>query len=101
VREVLTLGVPTTRFALLFMSPILLFAAAKDWKTGKVLDSATAKTYVQSGATTSTTITAPGNSVSEEFAYVIEDTCAQSGFTNVHSAVINAVSGRHAVGVCR
>jgi hypothetical protein len=87
-----------------------------DWKTGKVLNSKTAKTYVPVGATTNTTVTAAGNTaaatsrttiqtmairdtqlliVSDECAYLTEDTRAQSGFTNVHSAVISAVSGRH------
>lgn len=106
------------RYALLLILPALLSSAPKNaaWKTGKILDSATAKTYVQSGATTTTTVTAAGNSadatsrttiqnmairdtqlmiVSDEFAYVVEDTRTQGGFTNVHSAVIHAVSGRH------
>ena len=102
---------------LLAILPALLSAGKEpDWKTGKVLNSATAKTYVPAGATTNTTVTATGNTadatsrttiqtmairdtqlviVSDEFAYVIEDTRTQGGFTNVHSAVINAVSGRH------
>jgi hypothetical protein len=109
-----------SRFALLIALPALLFGAkTQEWKTGKVLDSAT---YVPAGATTNTTVTTTGNTadatsrttirtiiirdrqpliVSDDFAYVIEDTRVQSGFTNVHSAVISAVSGRHAVEVCR
>jgi hypothetical protein len=104
------------RFALLFMAPILLLGAKnQDWKSGKVLDSATAKTYVQNGTTTSTA-TASGNSatastqttiqtmtirdtqlliVSDEFAYLVEDTRTQSGFSTVHGAIIQAVAGRH------
>jgi hypothetical protein len=99
------------------MLPALLLGAKnQDWKTGKVLDSATAKTYVQTGATTNTTARVTGNSadatsrstiqsmtirdtqlliVSDEFAYVVEDTRSQSGFSTVHGAIINAVSGRH------
>jgi hypothetical protein len=108
----ITLEVPAMRFALLFMAPILLFGDAKnqDWKTGKVLDSATAKTYVPAGDQ-STVPAAIFQSmtirdtqlviVSDEFAYVIEDTRTQGGFSTVHGAIIHAVSGRHAVEVCR
>jgi hypothetical protein len=39
--------------------------------------------------------------VSDELAYLVEDTRAQSGFTTVRSAVISAVAARHAVEVCR
>jgi hypothetical protein len=50
------------RFVALVASPALLLAAKnQDWKTGKVLDSATAKTYVQTGATTNTTVNTAGN----------------------------------------
>jgi hypothetical protein len=105
------------RFVLLIALPALLLGAKdQDWKTGKVLDSATAKTYVQTGATTNTTVTPSGNSadatsrttiqnmairdtqlaiVSDDFAYVVEDTRTQSGFSTVHGAIIHAVSGRH------
>jgi hypothetical protein len=50
---------------ILAILPALLFAAKnQDWKTGKVLDSQTAKTYVQMGSTTTATATATGNSAS-------------------------------------
>lgn len=95
----------TRSLVLLLVLPALLPGAKyQDWKTGKVLDSATAKTYVQTGATTNTTVTASGNSadatnrttiqsmairdtqlviVTDDFAYVVEDTRTQSGFSTV------------------
>jgi hypothetical protein len=33
--------------------------------------------------------------VTDAFAYVVEDTRTQSGFSTVHGAIIHAVSGRH------
>ena len=93
------------RFALLFMAPILLFGGKdQDWKTGKVLDSATAKTYVSAGDQ-STVPAAIFQSMTirdtqlviagDEFAYVIEDTRTQGGFSTVHGAIIHAVVSRH------
>jgi hypothetical protein len=105
------------RDLLLLLLPALLFGVRNpDWKSGNVLDSATAKSYVQTGATTNTTDTATGNRAdatsritiqsmtirdtqlliaSDEFAYLVEDTRTQNGFSTVHGAIIHAVSGRH------
>jgi hypothetical protein len=88
-------------FLLLLVSPVLLLTAKNqihDWKTGKVLDSETAKTYLAADANTDRVLAVRDTQlaiVTDEFAYVIEDTREKSGFTNVHSAVIHAVSGRH------
>jgi hypothetical protein len=102
---------------LLLVLPTLLSGAKNhDWKTGRVLDSATAKTYVASGATTNSTATTQGNTtdgtshttiqtmairdtqllvVSDEFAYIINDTRTQGGFSSVSGAIGHAISGRH------
>ena len=95
---------------LLVVLPALLFGAKhQDWKTGKVLDSATAKTYVPAGATTNTTATGSSQTtiqsmsvrntqlliVSDEFAYLVNDTRTQGGFSTFHGAVISAISNRH------
>jgi hypothetical protein len=111
------LGETFLRYALLLLLlPALLPGAKKpDWKVGKVLDSATAKTYVPAGTTTTTATAGPAGStatsqttiqsmairdtqlliVSSDFAYIVNDTRTQSGFSTVHGAVIHAVSGRH------
>jgi hypothetical protein len=108
---------------LLVVLPILLFGA-KDhaWKTGKVLDSATAKTYVPAGATTTTNASTSGSGwnatttatsqtriqqmeirdtqlliVSDEFAYVVEDTRKKGGGGGpiVPGAIAGALANRH------
>jgi hypothetical protein len=107
---------------LLFVCPLL--AKDRDWQVGKVLDSQSARTYVQSGTTTSTTTsgtlspdygagsTLSANATAEtrihelaiqdtqilivgkEYAYVVDDSVAKSVGLPTHGIVTRAILNR-------
>jgi hypothetical protein len=101
----------------LLIPPLLLLSASKvEWKIGKVLDSGTAKTYVATGSTTSSTATPNGRDVDvssttvihsmtvkdtqllivgDEFAYVVTDTRASGGGGGLVGITSRAVTNRH------
>jgi hypothetical protein len=108
---------------LLFVCP-LLAKEDRDWQVGKVLDSQSARTYVQSGTTTSTTTsgtlspdygagsTLSANATAEtrihelaiqdtqilivgkEYAYVVDDSVAKSVGLPTHGIVTRAILNR-------
>lgn len=99
--------------ALLLVLPAVAAKKEHDWKMAKVLDAGMAKTYVTSGASTSTTTDASGNShsqtdvqtlairdnqlllLSDEFAYVVADTRLSGGGGGLIGLGARAVSNRH------
>src|SRR5215469_8760026 len=86
---------------MLFALSLLLMAAKKpepEWKTGKVIDSAMAKTIVLDGTDTVHSLTIMDNQLGllgTEFAYVIEDTRIGGVGHGVVGITQRAISNRH------
>ena len=96
----------TVDLTLLALAALPLGAKDPDWKTGKVLDAAAAKSYVEAGDRTGATATLTIRDtqlllVSDEFAYVVNDTRTSNrlplhqGVIGDSAAIVHAVSGRH------
>jgi hypothetical protein len=87
-----------------------------DWQTGRVLDAATIKSSIETGSVTTSNSTTRGNStdtysqtviqsmairdtqlmiLSDEYAYVVNDTRAQGGSGGIPGAIVQAVANRH------
>jgi hypothetical protein len=81
--------------ALLVAAPMFAYKKPDhDWKTGKVLDSAAAKTYVEAGAKLSmrdTDLMIRG----DEYSYVVEDTVMKNGSVNpAHGIITRSLANR-------